>query len=88
MSYIEDGVLLYIILYMTIQCSIQTFFGHTDFLKLRIGQFSDTPNLPKVVAAGPKIFHVQCIWGRIFVSIEKIYVFRLNDFVSYSFYLK
>ena len=28
------------------QCRIWTFFGHTVFLKLRIGQFSDTPTSP------------------------------------------
>ena len=30
----------------TFQCRIWTFFGHTVFLKLRIGQFSDTPTSP------------------------------------------
>ena len=32
-------------------------------------------NHPMVVAEGPKIHDVQCIWGRIFVSLEKISVF-------------
>ena len=56
--------------------SFQTFFGHTNFLKLRIGYFSDTPNPPIVVVEVPKISIVQCIWGRIFVSIGKISVFK------------
>ena len=29
-----------------------------------------------VVAEGPKIFDAQCIWGRISVSLEKIFVFN------------
>ena len=29
-----------------------------------------------VVAEGPKIVDVQCIWGRAFVSFEKIFVFK------------
>ena len=28
------------------------------------------------VAEGPKIFDVQCIWGKIFVSLEKNFVFK------------
>ena len=28
------------------------------------------------VAERPKIFDVQCIWLRIFVSLEKIFVFK------------
>ena len=59
-----------------IQCHIQTFFGHTVFLKLRIGWFSDAQNSPIVVAEGPKIFNVQCICGGIFVSLGKIFVFK------------
>ena len=50
-------------------------FGHTVFLKLRIGWFSDTQKSLVVVAECPKLFDVQCIWGRIFVSLEKIFVF-------------
>ena len=29
-----------------------------------------------VVAERPKMFNIQCIWGRIFVSIVKIFVFK------------
>ena len=58
------------------QCRIQTFYGHTVFLKLRIGQFSDTQNPLMVVAESPKIFDVQDIWGRVFVCLEKIFVFK------------
>ena len=29
-----------------------------------------------VVAECPKIFDFQCIWGRIFVSLENIFVFK------------
>ena len=64
---------------LSYQCCIQTFFGHTVFLKLRIGQFSDTQKLPMVIAGYPKIFDVQCIWGRIFASLEKIFVFKYSQ---------
>ena len=37
---------------------------------------SDTPNPPMAVTEGPKIFDVQCILGRIFMSLEKICVFK------------
>ena len=50
--YNEQTVVLYQ------QFRIQTFFGHTVFLKLRVRQFSDTPNPLMVVAEGPKIFDV------------------------------
>ena len=58
-----------------LHCRIQMFFGHTVFLKLRIGQFSDTQNPPMVLAECQKIFDVSCIRGRIFVSLEKILIF-------------
>ena len=29
-----------------------------------------------VVPEGPKIFDVPYIWGRIFVSLEKVFVFK------------
>ena len=61
---------------LSVQCRIQTFFGHTVFLKLKIGYFSDTQKNLMVVAEFPKIFDVQCIWGRIFVSLERILVFK------------
>ena len=54
------------------------FFGHTVFLKLRIGYFSDTQKLPMVVTEAPNIFNVQCIWGKIFVSLKKILVFNFS----------
>ena len=42
-----------------------------------------------IVAECPKIFDVQCIWGRIFVSLEKIFVFQvLVDYISFSFNVK
>ena len=31
-----------------------------------------------VVAECTKIVDVQCIWGRIFVSLEKIFVFKYS----------
>ena len=50
-------------------------FGHTVFLKLKIGLvISNTRSM--VVAEGLKLFHVQCIWGRVFVSLGKIFVFK------------
>ena len=30
-----------------------------------------------VVAEFPKLFDIQCIWGRIFVSLENVFVFNL-----------
>ena len=32
-----------------------------------------------IVAECPKIFDVQCIWGRILVSLEKIFVFKYSQ---------
>ena len=63
----------------------QTFFGRTVFLKLSIGQFSDTQNPPVIVAECPKIFDVQCLWGRIssllkrflFLSIHRLYFIQV-----------
>ena len=40
------------------------------------GYFSDTQKPPMVVAECPKIFDVQCIRGRIFVSLENIFVYK------------
>ena len=54
-------------------------FEHTFFLKLRIGQFSDTKKPSMIVVECRKIFDVQCIWGRIFVSLEKIFVFKYSQ---------
>ena len=65
------------------QCRIQTIFGHTVFLKLRIGWFSDTQKPPVVVAECQKILDIQYIWGRVFVSIAKIFVFKY----SYTIFL-
>ena len=31
-----------------------------------------------VVAECPNIFDVQCIWGKIFVSLEKIFGFKYS----------
>ena len=66
------------------------FFGHTVFLKLRIRSFSDTQKTPIIVAGSPKIFHVQCIWGRIFEPLKKIFVFKYSYTILhlYSFYMK
>ena len=42
------------------------------------------------VAEEAKTFDVQCIWGRIFVSLEKIFVFKYLQtiYISFSFYVK
>ena len=61
------------------QCCIQTFFGHTVFFKLRVGQFSDAKKPPMVVAEFPKLFDVQCIWGRIFASLQNVFVFKYSQ---------
>ena len=65
------------------QWRILKFFGHTVFSMLRIGQISDTQNSPMAVADGPKIFDVQCIWGRIIVSLKKIFVFKYSQTISH-----
>ena len=57
------------------QFHIRTVFGHTVFLKLRIGQFSDTPKPPIIVAECSKISDFQWIQGRIFESLENFFVF-------------
>ena len=31
-----------------------------------------------IVADGPKMFNVQCVWGGIVVSLEKIFVFKYS----------
>ena len=38
-----------------------------------------------VVAEGPKIFDVHCIWGKIFVSLEKIFVFKYSQTIFVQF---
>ena len=55
---------VFYVTFIALQCCIQMFFRHTIFLKLRIGQFSDTQKPLIIVAECPKIFDVQCIWGR------------------------
>ena len=55
------------------QCCIQEFFGNAVFF---LFCFLGKP--PIVVTEGPKIFDVQYIWGRIFVSLEKIFVFKYS----------
>ena len=37
-----------------------------------------------VVAECPKIFDVPCIWERIFVSLENIFVFKYSQIIFYS----
>ena len=76
------------IFHVLLQCRIQTFFGHTFFLKLRIGQFSDTQKPPWVAGECPKKFDVQCIWGRIFVSWKDSRFKVFLDYISFSFYVK
>ena len=44
-----------------------------------------------VVAECPNIFDVQCICGKIFVSLEKIFSFKYSwtiYYISFSFYVK
>ena len=60
------------------QCRIHMFFEHTVFLKLRIGWFSDTRNPSMVVVEGPRIFDVQCIWGRILCLLKKFLFLRIR----------
>ena len=75
--------------YISLQCRIHPFFGRTVFLKLRIGWFSDTPKPSIIEAECPKISDVQCIWGRIFESLEKSFVSQVFvDYISFRFYVK
>ena len=71
------------------QCSIQTFFWHTVFLKSVHKCFSDTWSHPMVEAEDLKIFSIWCYWGRIFVFLKKKKMF-LKYFltVSFSFNIK
>ena len=70
----------HIITYSNIQqCCIQMLFGHAVFFKLRVGQFSDAQKPPMVVAEFPKLFDVQCIWGRIFASLQNVFVFKYSQ---------
>ena len=61
---------------VSFQCHIQTFFGNPIFLKLRIGQFSDTPKSP--MRLGKDI----CISSRDFCF--QVFV----DYISFRFYMK
>ena len=51
------------------------FFWAYRFLKVKL---SDTQKLTMVAAECSKIFDVQCMGGRIFVSLEKIFVFNYS----------
>ena len=50
------------------------FFRHTVFLKLTVGQFSDTQKPPMVVAERPKIFDVNA-FGEGYLCLLKIFLF-------------
>ena len=50
-------------------------FGAHRFLEVKDWIVKWYPKTSIVVAEGPKIFNVQCIWGRIFVSLEKVFCF-------------
>ena len=65
---------LCLILVVSYQCWIQTFLGHTVFLKLKIGQFSDTQILTMVVAECLKLF-VFNVFGEEYLCLLKIFLF-------------
>ena len=50
-------------------------FGAHRFLEVKDWIVKWYLKTSMVVAGGPKIFNVQCIWGRIFVSLEKVFCF-------------
>ena len=58
------------------QCHIQLFFGHTIYLTLKVGWFSDTQKSPMAVAEFPRLFDVQCIRGRI-LCLLKMFFFSI-----------
>ena len=51
------------------------FFWAYRFLKVKL---SDTQKLTMVAVECSKIFDVQCKRGRVFVSLEKIFVFNYS----------
>ena len=75
--------------YLTgVQSHVKRFFGHTVFLKLRIGQFSDTQKPSVAAAECPKIFDIKCIWGKIFVSLAKIFVFKYSQTIFHLVFMR
>ena len=49
-------------------------FGHVSFLRLRIGQFSDTPRPPVIVAECQKYLMFQA-FGKVYLCLLKIFLF-------------
>ena len=39
------------------------------------------PSPPIIVAECPKVFDIQCIWGKIFESLENIFVFKYSQII-------
>ena len=79
-------MLLYFIMsHKPVQCRIQMFFWAYCFLEGLESLVIYTQKPAVDLAQGPKIFYVQCIWGRIF---EKNFVFKYLQTISFSFYVK
>ena len=51
-------------------------FWAYPFLEVKDWIIRDTKKPPITVAECSKILDVQCIWGRVFVSLEKTFVFK------------
>ena len=51
-------------------------FWGRRFLEVKDWIVQSNPKPPMVVADCPKTFDVPCIWRRIFVSLENIFVFK------------
>ena len=49
---------------------------------------SDTPNPPVIVAEFQKLFDIQCIWGRIFVSLENAFIFKYSQTIFHSIFTR
>ena len=74
--------------YVNWRCvSVPRFFGHTVFLKLRIGQFSDTPNPPNCCSWASKNMgkDMSLLKRFLFLRICELYlnlVFTWNTYVE------
>ena len=85
---------LYILLYLFPKFQInnpyriQTFFGHSTFLKSLSEWFSDTQNPSMMRTGGPNILDTRCTERSIFVSLENIFISKCSWTILFSFYIE
>ena len=80
---LSEGMLWYFI--NPFQCHIQTFFGHTFFLKLMCEWFLVTIKVSSIVnVEGLRTFNIQCLWESmlLFNSFSETYLCLLKKFWS------